>query len=93
MATRRRFGKKFFRLLLPILLILTVALVVALVWIVYGVTNPPRRSYLVTPPTFATLTGTGRALKVTEENWRNADGTEARGWLLKGAEEIGRAHV
>ncbi len=86
MATRRRFGKKLLRLLLPILLILIVALVIALVWIVYGITNPPRRSYLVTPATFSTISGTGRALKVTEENWRNRDGTAARGWLLRGAE-------
>ena len=86
MATRRRFGKKLFGLLLPILLILVVALVVALVTIVYGITRPPRRSYLVTPPTFSNLSGTGRALKVTEETWRNLDGTAARGWLLRGAE-------
>jgi pimeloyl-ACP methyl ester carboxylesterase len=86
MARRRRFGKKLFRLLLPILLILGVALIVALVAIVYGITNPTRRSYLVTPQTFSSISGTGRALKVTEEIWENRDGTKARGWLLKGAE-------
>jgi pimeloyl-ACP methyl ester carboxylesterase len=86
MATRRRFGKKTFRLLLPILLILLAALVIALVSIVYGITRPPRRSYLVTPQTFSTISATGRALKVTEETWRNRDGTAARGWLLRGAE-------
>lgn len=86
MAIRRRFGKKLFRLLLPILLILLVALVIALASIVYGITRPPRRSYLVTPQNFSTLSGTGRALKVTEETWRNDDGTAARGWLLRGAE-------
>ncbi len=85
MATQRRFGKKLFKLLLPILLVLVVALVVALGWIVYGITNPPRRSYLVTPQTFSTLSGTGRALKVSDETWRNRDGTSARGWLLRGA--------
>ena len=86
MATRRRFGKKISRLLLPILLLLVVALVVALVTIVYGIIIPPRRSYLVTPETFSTISGTGRGLKVTEETWRNRDGTSARGWLLRGAE-------
>ncbi|MGH9927764.1 MAG: alpha/beta hydrolase family protein [Pyrinomonadaceae bacterium] len=86
MAIRRRFGKKLFRLLLPILLILVTALVIVLVWIVYGITNPPRRSYLVTPATYSTISGTGRALRVTEESWRNRDGTAARGWLLRGAE-------
>jgi pimeloyl-ACP methyl ester carboxylesterase len=86
MATRRRFGKKFSRLLLPILLILLVALVVAMVVIVLGITRPPRRSHLVTPEMFSQISGTARALKTTEENWRNRDGTAARGWLLRGAE-------
>ena len=86
MATRRRFGKKISRLLLPILLLLVVALVIALVTIVYGVIIPPRRSYLVTPQTFSSISATGRGLKVTEETWRNRDGTSARGWLLRGAE-------
>jgi pimeloyl-ACP methyl ester carboxylesterase len=86
MATRRRFGKRLIRLLLPILLILLAALVVALVSIVYGITRPPRRPYLVTPQTFSTISGTAKSLKVTEESWRNRDGTTARGWLLRGAE-------
>jgi pimeloyl-ACP methyl ester carboxylesterase len=86
MAIRRRFGKKLFRLLLPILLILAVALLAALVTIVYGITRPPRRSLLVTPQTFSQISGTAGALKVSEENWRNRDGTAARGWLLRGAE-------
>ncbi len=86
MATRRRFGKKLFRSLAPILLILLVALLIALTSIVYGISRPPQRSYLVTPQTFAQISGTARALKVTEENWRNRDGTPARGWLLRGAE-------
>jgi len=86
MATRRRFGKKLFRLLVPILIVLVVALVTALVSIVYGITRPSRRSYLVTPETFSTLSGTGKALKVTQETWPNRDGSTARGWLLRGVE-------
>lgn len=86
MATRRRFGKKLSKLLLPILLTLLVALVVALVLIVYGITRPPGRSHLVTPEKYSEISGTARALKVTEENWRNRDGTAARGWLLRGTE-------
>jgi pimeloyl-ACP methyl ester carboxylesterase len=86
MATRRRFGKKLSKLLLPILLVLVVALAAALVAIVYGITRPPRRSYLVTPQAFSTISGTGRSLKVSDESWTNRDGTAARGWLLKGAE-------
>jgi pimeloyl-ACP methyl ester carboxylesterase len=86
MAIRRRFGKKLFKSLLPILIILLVALIVALASIVYGITRPPRRSHLVTPQGFAQISGTAGALKVTEENWRNRDGTAARGWLLRGSE-------
>lgn len=86
MATRRRLGKKLFKSLLPILIILLVALLIALVSIVYGITRPPRRDHLVTPQTFAQISGTARSLKVTEENWKNRDGTAARGWLLRGAE-------
>src|SRR5882672_4846901 len=86
MAIRRRFGKKLLRLVLPILLILLVALLVALISIVYGITRPPRRTHLVTPQAFSQISGTARALKVTEENWQNRDGTSARGWLLRGAE-------
>ena len=84
MARRRRFGKKIFRALLPILLIVVVALVIALAGIVYGITRPPRQAYLVTPESFAQISGS--ALKVTDETWRNRDGTAARGWLLRGAE-------
>lgn len=84
MARRRRFGKKLFKALLPILLIVVVAAVIALAAIVYGITRPPRQSYLVTPESFAQISGS--ALKVTDETWRNRDGSAARGWLLRGAE-------
>jgi pimeloyl-ACP methyl ester carboxylesterase len=84
MARRRRFGKKLFKALLPILLIVVVAAVIALASIVYGITRPPRQAYFVTPQSFAQISGS--ALKVTDETWQNRDGTMARGWLLRGAE-------
>ncbi len=84
MATRRRIGKKLFRSLLPIVFILCVALFIALGAIVRGITRPPRQSYLVTPQAFNQVSG--RVLKVTDETWRNRDGTTARGWLLRGGE-------
>ncbi|MGH9969224.1 MAG: alpha/beta hydrolase family protein [Pyrinomonadaceae bacterium] len=84
MPSRRTLGKKFFKSLLPILLVLTVALVVALSFIIYGVTRPPSRAYLVTPQGFSQLSGP--ILRVVEQTWRNRDGTIARGWLLRGAE-------
>jgi pimeloyl-ACP methyl ester carboxylesterase len=84
MAPRRPLGKKLFKSLLPILLVLAVALILALGFIVYGVTRPCRRPYLVTPQSFTGISG--RVLKVTDETWQNRDGTRARGWLLKGGE-------
>lgn len=84
MAQRRRLGRKLFKSLLPILLVLSVAFVGILAWIVYGILNPPRQAYLVTPQSFANISGS--ALKVTDESWTNRDGTKARGWLLRGGE-------
>lgn len=86
MATRRRLGKKLFKSLLPIVIILLVALVIGLAGIVHKITRPPHQAYLVTPQTFSQISGTARPLKVTDETWRNRDGTGARGWLLRGAE-------
>jgi pimeloyl-ACP methyl ester carboxylesterase len=54
------------------------------VWLVYGATHPPHRPYLLTPEKFARLSD--RGLKATEETWANRDGTQARGWLVRGAE-------
>jgi len=84
MARRRRFGKKLFKALVPILLIVVVATAIALGSIVYGITRPSRQSYLVTAQSFSQISGS--ALKVTDEAWRNRDGSMARGWLLRGAE-------
>src|SRR6478672_7110982 len=81
---RRRFGKKLFKSFLPIFLVLVFACAIALVSIVHKITPPPRQPYLVTPQSFSQISGS--ALKVTDENWRNRDGTAARGWLLRGVE-------
>lgn len=83
MARRRRLGKKFFKSLLPILLLLALAIVAVMTYVVHGVTRPPRAAYLVTPDTFRQISGP--ALKVSEQTWRNRDNTQARGWLLRGA--------
>lgn len=82
MPSRRRPGKKLLRSVLPIGLILLLALGGALAFIIHGVTRPPRNPYLVTPQAFSELSGP--VLKVTEESWVNRDGTQARGWLLRG---------
>jgi pimeloyl-ACP methyl ester carboxylesterase len=84
MSPPRRTGRKLLTALLPIVLILLLALVGLGVWLVGGATRPPRHPYLVTPEKFSHLSD--RGLRATEERWSNRDGTEARGWLLRGAE-------
>ncbi|HEY6188069.1 MAG TPA: alpha/beta fold hydrolase [Pyrinomonadaceae bacterium] len=84
MPPRRRPGQKLFKAFLPIVLVLLLAMALVAGWIVYRVTRPPRAAYLVTPDTFSQLSA--RGLKATNETWANADGTEARGWLLRGSE-------
>lgn len=52
--------------------------------LVYGITHPARAPYLVTPQTFVHVTGP--LLKASDVTWKNHDGTEARGWIMKGAD-------
>ncbi|HJX93050.1 MAG TPA: hypothetical protein VJ372_21325 [Pyrinomonadaceae bacterium] len=84
MPPRRRFGKRLVRSLLPIVLVIVLALVGGVGWIVYRISRPTERAYLVTPQSFSQIASP--ALKVTDETWTNRDGTSARGWLLKGTE-------
>jgi len=83
MAPRRKYGKKLFKSLLPIFLVLALAFLGALGYILRGITRPPRGPYLVTPQAFAQISGP--VLKLTDETWQNQDHTNARGWLLRGA--------
>ena len=84
MPPRRRIGKRLVKSFLPIALVIVLAVVGALSFVVYCVTHPTKRPYVVTPEAFSRISG--RAIKVTDETWANADGRNARGWLLKGAE-------
>ena len=84
MAKTTRLIKSFSRLLLPAVILVVIALVAASVWLVYSTANPPRNAYLVTPDKFGQLSS--RAAQVTDETWTNMDGTQARGWLLRGIE-------
>ena len=84
MSPRRRTGRKLLATLLPIVLLAALAVVGLTIWLVYGATRPPQRAYLVTPEKFAHLSD--RGLKSTEETWSNRDGTQARGWLVRGSE-------
>ena len=84
MSPRRRLIRHITRALLPIVLIIGLVFVGVTVWIVYGITRPPRAPYLVTPQTFETVTGP--ILNASDATWNNHDGTTARGWLIRGAE-------
>ena len=84
MPPRRRIGKRLIKSLLPIALVIVVAVVGSLSFVVYCVSRPTKRPYVVTPESFSRISG--RALKVTDESWTTLDGRQARGWLLKGVE-------
>jgi hypothetical protein len=83
-ASKTKFGKRLVRSLFPIVLIIVLAVVGSLGFIVYCLSRPTKRAYLVTPQSFSQIASP--ALKVTDESWTNRDGTNARGWLLKGSE-------
>ena len=84
MSPRARALRKMLRTVLPIVLVIFLALVVVTGWIVYSITRPPRAAYLITPQTFSTVTGP--ILKATDVTWKNHDGTDSRGWLIRGAD-------
>jgi len=84
MPPRRRIGKRLIKSFLPIVLVIVLAVVGSLSFVVYCVSRPAKRPYVVTPESFSRISG--RAIKVTDESWTTLDHRQARGWLLKGAE-------
>lgn len=84
MPPRRRIGKRLVKSFLPIVLVIVLAVVASLSFIIYCVSRPAKRPYVVTPESFSRISG--RAIKVTDESWATLDAHQARGWLLKGAE-------
>jgi hypothetical protein len=84
MSPRRKSGKRILRAFLPIILLVALVVTVVVGLVVYGVTHPPQRAYVVTPTQFSNISA--RGLKVTDETWSNRDGSEGRGWLLRGAQ-------
>jgi len=70
------------RTFLPILLVVLVAAASVSAWIVYSTTRPPHARYLITPQSFPS----GPIAKASDVTWSNHDGTQARGWLIKGDE-------
>lgn len=84
MPSTKRLVKSFYRLLLPIVVLLVLATVGSSIWLVHNSANAPKNTYLMTPEKYGLLST--RGAKVTDESWTNMDGTSARGWLLRGAE-------
>ena len=84
MAKIKRLFLSFYRLFLPVVIVLVLALVSGSVWLVHESSQPPIAKYLVTPDKYGMLSS--RGAQITEETWQNQDGTAARGWLLRGAE-------
>jgi pimeloyl-ACP methyl ester carboxylesterase len=84
MAKTKRLFRSFYRLLLPVVVLLVLAVVAASVWLVHTVSNPPHAAYLVTPEKYGRFST--RGAQVTDETWTNSDGAQNRGWLLKGAD-------
>ncbi len=83
MAVTKRLFKSFSRLLLPIVLLLTGVIVGSSIFLVQKASFAPKAAYLVTTEKYAQLSS--RGAQITDETWQNADGSTARGWLLRGA--------
>jgi uncharacterized protein len=84
MSPRSRLAARILKTFLPIVLVIVVVCVVICFWLVRSITRPPRAAYLVTPQSFSRVTGP--MLQAQDVTWKNHDGTESRGWLIKGAE-------
>jgi pimeloyl-ACP methyl ester carboxylesterase len=84
MSQRGRVFRKLLKTFLPIVLVILLAAVIGCGFIVYTITRPPARPYLVTPKSFSVVTGP--ILNATDATWKNHDGTDARGWMIPGAE-------
>lgn len=82
MAKTKRIAKNLTRLILPLIVLAALAAGGAAIWLVNETAHPMANAYLVTPEKYGLLSSRGAS--VTDETWQNADGTSARGWLLRG---------
>lgn len=84
MTKMTRLLKSLTRLLLPAIFLILIAVMGGAVWLIYTTAHPLNSVYLVSPDKYGQLSS--RAAQVTDETWTNRDGSQARGWLLRGAE-------
>lgn len=82
MAKTTRLIKSFYKLLLPIILLAIGTTIGISIWLVHTLSEPIAEVYLVTPEKYGQLSS--RGAQVTDETWQNADGSQSRGWLLRG---------
>lgn len=82
MAKTTRLIKSFYKLLLPVILLAIGTTIGISIWLVHTLSEPIAEVYLVTPEKYGQLSS--RGAQVTEETWQNADGSQSRGWLLRG---------
>jgi len=79
-----RLLKSLTRLFLPAFLLVVIAVNGGAIWLIYTTARPNNSVYLVSPDKYGQLSP--RAAQVTDETWTNRDGSQTRGWLLRGAE-------
>jgi pimeloyl-ACP methyl ester carboxylesterase len=83
MAKTKRLLKSFYRLFLPVFLLVVGSLVGGGIFLAQKASLAPKARYLVTPEKYGQLSS--RGAQITDETWKNADESTARGWLLRGA--------
>ena len=71
-----------YKLLLPVILLAIGTTIGISIWLVHTLSQPIAEVYLVTPEKYGQLSS--RGAQVTDETWQNADGSQSRGWLLRG---------
>ena len=84
MSPRTRLARRIIKTFLPIVLVVVIVFLAVCVWLVRSITRPPHAAYLVTPQSFSRVTGP--VLQAEDVTWKNHDGSQARGWLIKGTE-------
>jgi pimeloyl-ACP methyl ester carboxylesterase len=84
MTKMTRLLKSLTRLVLPAVLLVLIAMVGGAVWLIYTTARPLNSVYLLQPDKYGQLSS--RAAQVTNETWTNRDGSQSRGWLLRGTE-------
>ncbi|RMH32984.1 MAG: hypothetical protein D6687_09095 [Acidobacteria bacterium] len=84
MRIPKRLIKALYKLILPIVILILLIFFGLSLSLIHIASDPPKATYLITPDKYGRLSA--RGAKITDETWSNLDGTQARGWLLRGAQ-------